>query len=107
MKKKTKKVSLVKKFFHWKYSGLIVVPTVIISILFMWFSYTSTLEFYDQFSCEGLINYVTLDKELGTEIPRHNELTEEQHLHLHEILQPCLDEEFVNVEHESVINLDK
>jgi hypothetical protein len=91
-------VSPIKKFYRWKYSGLVVVPTAVLIILTGWFSYTSTLEFYDHFSCQGLIDYVTLDRDLGEGIPRHNELTERQHAHLHEILQPCIEGQFLDIE---------
>lgn len=95
-KKKTKTVSPVTKFLHWKYSGLIVVPAAVLLILGGWFWYTSTLEFFDHFSCQGLIDYVRLDKDLGDAYPRHDELTEEQHNRLHVILQPCLEAEFLD-----------
>jgi len=86
----SKTVSPLTKFYRWKYSGLIVVSGIVVIILAGWFYYTSTLEFFDTWSCEGLIDYVMTDKDLG--VPKHNELTEKQHLHLHEILQPCMDD---------------
>lgn len=96
-RKTPKTVSPIIKFYKWKYSGLIVVPAAVLLILCGWFYYTSTLEFFDHFSCQGLIDYVTIDKDLGEGIPRHNDLTEEQHLHLHKILQPCLDGQFLDI----------
>lgn len=90
-KPRTKKVSRLRKFYVWKYSGLVVVPTAVVLILTAWFWYTSTLEFFDSFSCQGLIDYVTYDRDLGEGIPMHSELTEEQHAHLHEIIAPCIE----------------
>jgi len=89
-------VSPITKFLHWKYSGLIVVPAAVLLILGGWFYYTSTLEFFDHFSCQGLIDYATNKHDLGDAYPPHNELTEEQHLHLHEILEPCIEQQFLD-----------
>ncbi len=93
MKKgKSKTVSPIRKFYKWKYSGLVVVPGTCIIIMAMWFSYTSSLEFFDHFSCQGLIDYATSTRDLGPDYPTHAELTEEQHNKLHVILEPCIEQ---------------
>jgi len=87
---RTKTVSPLRKFYKWKYSGLIVVPGLMVLILLVWFSYTGTLEFFDGYSCATIFNYIS-----GVDMPKdvisHDELTESQHVHLHELYQGCLD----------------
>lgn len=75
-------------FYRWKYSGLIVVPTVMLLIVGGWFYYTSSLEFFDPWSCQTIENYL-LDKDVPDDITPHNDLTEEQHLKLHAIYDEC------------------
>jgi hypothetical protein len=87
---KTKTVSPLTKFYKWKYSGLIVVPGVVALILLAWFSFTSTLEFYDYWSCETISDYM-LGVDVPSDITPHNDLTENQHLKLHGIYQECVD----------------
>lgn len=87
---KTKTVSPITKFLHWQYSGLIVVPTAVILILIWWFSATGDMEFYDYWSCNTLADYVD-GIDLPDDIPKHDELTQEQHTHLHDLLVECQD----------------
>ena len=56
---RTKTVSPLTKFYKWKYSGLIVVPSAVVLILLVWFSYTSSLEFFDYWSCDTINNYMS------------------------------------------------
>lgn len=87
---KTKTVSPLRKFYRWKYSGLIVVPTACALILLFWFYSTSQAEFFDYYSCDTLKNYVNgidLPKDLTT----HDELSEQQHMRLHNLLDECND----------------
>jgi len=87
---KTKTVSKFTKFYRWKYSGLVVVPGACALILLAWFSLTGTLEFFDYWSCETIGNYIQ-DVNVPSDVTPHSYLTEEQHLHLHELLQGCND----------------
>ncbi len=87
---KTKTVSPLSKFYRWKYSGLIVVPGCVILILLVWFSYTGSLEFFDGYSCTTLKNYM-MNVDVPKDVIPHDKLTDEQHLHLHEIVQECED----------------
>ena len=86
----TKTVSPLGKFYRWKYSGLIVVPSAVVIILIVWFSYTSSLEFFDYWDCTTLRNYM-MDVDVPGNITPHDELSITQHLHLHEIVQECQD----------------
>jgi hypothetical protein len=87
---KTKTVSPITKFLHWQYSGLIVVPTACALILLFWFYSTSQAEFFDYWSCETIKNYM-MDIDVPDDITPHNDLTEQQHLRLHELLAECND----------------
>lgn len=87
---KTKTVSPLTKFYKWKYSGLIVVPSAVVLILLVWFSYTSSLEFFDYWSCDTISNYM-MDVDVPLDITPHNDLTEDQHVKLHGIYQECAD----------------
>jgi len=85
---KTKTVSRLHKFLHWQYSGLIVVPVACALILGGWFYATGEMEFFDYWSCETLKNYVN-DVDVPRNVTPHDELTVEQHVHLHELLNEC------------------
>jgi len=87
---KSNTLSPVRRFLHWQYSGLVVVPTAVILIMIWWFSATGDMEFYDYWSCDTLKNYV-MDLDVPEDIPSHKDLTEEQHLHLHVLLAECQD----------------
>ena len=87
---KTKTVAPITKFLHWKYSGLIVVPTVCVLILCGWFYFTAQAEFFDYWSCETIKNYM-MDIDVPDDITPHNDLTEQQHLRLHKLLAECND----------------
>ena len=65
-----------------------MVPGSIVLILLVWFSYTSSLEFYDGYSCTALRNYL-MNVDVTNDVIPHDKLTDSQHLHLHEIIQEC------------------
>lgn len=83
-----KTVSPLRKFYRWKYSGLVVVPGVVLIIATLWFSYTSSLEFFDSYSCNTIRDYM-MDIDVPSDITPHNDLTEAQHLKLHILLDEC------------------
>ncbi len=85
---KTKTVSPLRKFYKWKYSGLIVVPGACAIILCTWFYLTAQAEFFEYWTCDTIKNYM-MDIDVPDHITAHNDLTEEQHLHLHKILGEC------------------
>lgn len=97
---KTKTVSKLTKFYRWKYSGLIVVPGACALILFAWFSITSSFEFFETYSCYTIFDYAQ-DENVPNDIPTHDELTDKQHLRLHEIIKECQDNDriFEKIKH--------
>lgn len=87
---KTKTVSPLRKFYRWKYSGLIVVPGACAIILCTWFFLTSQAEFFEYWTCDTLKNYVN-NVDIPDGMTVHDDLTEKQHLHLHKLLAECND----------------
>ena len=81
-------MNILRKWYRWKYSGLITVPLICGLILLAWFSYMETLEFYDAFSCDGLVTYKVVGEKLGDN-PSYNDMTVENKLHYDEILADC------------------
>ena len=83
------KVHPLTKFYKWKYSGLVVVPGSVLIIAILWFSYTSSLEFFDNYSCSTIKDYM-MDIDVPSDVTPHNDLTEAQHLKLHALLDECI-----------------
>jgi len=84
----SKTVSPLRKFYRWKYSGLIVVPGACVLILVTWFSLTAQAEFFEYWTCDTLKNYVN-GVDLPDDITIHDDLETSQHLHLHKLLNEC------------------
>ena len=80
----------LRKFIYWKYSGLIVVPTICIIIVLSWTMFTQSQEFYDTWSCATIKKYL-MDLDTPDEMINHNDLMKEPHLKLHVIWKECLD----------------
>ena len=87
---KTKTVSPLRKFYKWKYSGLVVVPGSVALILLVWFSYVDTLEFFDYWSCDTISDYM-MGEDIPIDITSHDKLSEDQHMKLHGIYQECVE----------------
>ena len=83
-------VSPLTRFYKWRYSGIIVVPSVVILIFAAIYYQQSQLEFFDNWSCETLTDYV-MDIDVPKEYPKHNDMTEYQHNKIHSHLQECQD----------------
>lgn len=81
-------MGVLRKWYRWKYSGLVTVPAICGLILIIWFSYTSTLEFYDSFSCNDLMAYKIIGISLDDN-PTYNEMTHDNQHHYDEILEQC------------------
>lgn len=81
---------MLSRFVYYKYSGPIVfVPLIVLGIgVFLYMDYNQ--EFFTAWSCETVHDYL-LDKDVPDDIPRHNDITDEQHLKLHKIVQECND----------------
>jgi hypothetical protein len=90
---KKAKPSIFKRWYVYKYSGLITTPLVFAAILIPFFAYTSTLDFYDGFTCNGLIIYKINNVPLEDN-PTYNEFTQDQKNHYDNILEQCKQGEY-------------
>ena len=83
-----KQVSSLRKFYRWKYSGLIVVPGACVLILAVWFSLTAQAEFFEYWACDTLKNYVN-NVDIPDGMTVHDDLEPSQHEYLHKLLEGC------------------
>jgi len=94
MKKKYANKSPLMRFFH-KYTGFIVmaiVGTVVIGAWY-WYDVTDDSVFFEGWLCINIIK-------LSLNNFQHDNLTEHEHIRLHEISEQCFaDEQFIAVEH--------
>ena len=79
----------LKKWYKWKYSGLITVPLVAIIIIWSIVDMNNNLEFFHTWNCETIIKYQT-DENLPSNIVSYNQLTDEQLKKYKEILKTCM-----------------
>lgn len=89
MRKSQRNPSKLSRFVHYKWSGPIVFAPVIILAVVGYFVITAPTEFFESWQCIEIEEYL-----LGNtpaQYPKHNELTESQHLRLHTIYQECVD----------------
>ncbi len=109
---KKSKPNLLKRWYVWKYSGLLTVFPTIGMILLVFFIYQSQLEFYDNFTCDGLVIYKISNRALGDN-PTYNELSDESKERYDRILNECADPEYglwyydgkpiLNAEHQNIL----
>ena len=85
---KRNKPNIFKRWYVYKYSGLITTPLVLGAILIPWFLYIDTLEFYDKFTCDGLVIYKINNTPLEDN-PTYNDMTLEQKEKYDTILEEC------------------
>lgn len=92
MRQSKRNNSRFSRFVYYKYSGPIVfVPLIILAVgVFLYMDYNN--EFFSAWSCDTIGSYL-LDIDVPEEFPKHNDLTEDQHLKLHKIYQECVDTE--------------
>ena len=81
-KKKYDSKNPVVKFVH-KNTGFIVMGISVVIIFYAWTLYTEDQEFFSSWSCSKLYGYMVTESNYG--YPDHDDLTEAQHLKLHEI----------------------
>lgn len=62
-------------------AGFIVVGTVVVLLFFAWTTWTDSKDFYEDWGCMKIENYMIDDITFG--YTPHDALTEEQHLELH------------------------
>jgi hypothetical protein len=79
-------LSPLKKFAH-KNTGYIVFGVILVIAVPLLYIEWNSYEFFEKWSCHTVWSYVLLDG--GGKYPKHSELTEDQHVRLHEILAEC------------------
>jgi hypothetical protein len=75
------------KFFH-TYTGYIVVTIVLLTIALGFYLYFESLPFYESWSCDELRHYM-LGGYSSYDVKPHSELTEAEHLRLHQVYAEC------------------
>lgn len=79
--------SLPLKIFH-TYTGYIVVTIVLLTIALGFYLYSESLPFYESWSCDELRWYMLGNYE-SYNVKSHIELTEAEHLRLHQVYDEC------------------
>lgn len=82
--------SFLTRFYKWRYSGIIVVPTLVVLVFAAIYYQQAQLDFYDNWSCETLTDYVQ-DIDVPKGFLTHDEITIPQHDKIHFFLQECQD----------------
>ncbi len=77
------------RFVH-KYTGFIVMGVFLAIVIPAWIWYDDSLEFFERWGCEQINGDLLLGTTWGDN-PAHDDLTDEQHIKLHEIYQECND----------------
>jgi hypothetical protein len=85
---KRSKPNILRRFYTWKYSGLLTTFPTIGAIVVLFLIWQSQLEFYDNFTCDGLIIYKINNKPLE-DYPTYNELSDKSKEHYDNILNEC------------------
>ena len=70
-----------KRFFH-KYTGLIVLSIILVTVAIVWMYDQSTQVFFEGWNCEAIIS---MD---------HTTLFDDEHTRYHEIFEECQSEQF-------------
>lgn len=68
-----------------RYAGFITVGTLALIVFIGWELFYEEPYFFEQWGCQKIYNYMLNDEGYG--YTPHNDLPEEQHLRLHEILE--------------------
>ena len=90
MRKSQKNNSKLSRFVYYKYSGIMVFAPLIITAVIGYVYMASEQEFFSSWSCDTINNYL-LQIDVPEDIPKHDTLTENQHLKLHIIHQQCVE----------------
>ena len=70
-----------------RYTGIIVLAIILPIIIFIWYDYDSNQMFFESWGCSTIYSYILLDR--IHYYKTHDELTELEHVRLHEILKEC------------------
>ena len=96
LRKSQKNDSRFSRFAYYKYSGIIVFAPIIILIIGTYIYVSDQQEFYSAWSCETINDYL-LGDDVPDEFPVHSDLTEKQHVKLHQIYDECARAEFLHM----------
>ena len=92
MRKSQRNNSKLSRFVYYKWSGPIVFVPIIILAVSVYVYMSVEQEFFTAWSCDTIENYL-LDIEVPDKFPKHNDITDSQHVKLHKIWQECVDAE--------------
>jgi hypothetical protein len=87
-KDKYKDKSAPMRIFH-TYTGYIVLVTVLLLIAIAFQLHSDTLYFFESWSCEQMRDYLLNDIQYSTGDKKHIDLTNDEHLRLHQIYAEC------------------
>lgn len=76
----------VMRFFH-KYTGFIFCAVFLSITIPLWLDYTSNMYFFENWDCGTINAYTLTSRDFG--YTPHDELTDEEHVRLHEIFTEC------------------
>ncbi len=96
MRKSQKNNSKLSRFAYYKYSGIIIFAPIIIFAIGLYVYIDDQNEFYSAWSCETINGYL-LNEDVPDEFPLHDELTEKQHVKLHQIYEECQQVQFLGM----------
>ena len=96
MRKSQKNNSKLSRFAYYKWSGpIIFIPIIVLAVgVYLYMDYQQ--EFFTAWSCETINGYL-LDEDVPPKFPKHNELTEKQHVRLHQIYEECQQVQFLGM----------
>ncbi len=96
MRKSQKNNSKLSRFVYYKWSGpMVFIPIIVLAVgVYLYMDYQQ--EFFTAWSCETVSDYL-LGKDVPPEFPKHNELTEKQHIRLHQIYEECSNVQFLGM----------
>ena len=96
LRRSQKNNSKLSRFAYYKWSGIIVFAPIIIFGIGLYIYIDDNQEFFTAWSCETINDYLLGDN-VPLEFPKHNELTEKQHLKLHQIYEECSQVQFLGM----------
>lgn len=88
MRKSQRNTSKLSRVVYYKYSGpMVFIPIIILAVgVYSYMEYER--EFFTAWSCETIGDYL-LGENVPPEFPKHNDITDEQHIKLHRIIDEC------------------
>lgn len=81
-------MGILRRWYRWKYSGIITVPVVLILITGGIVYSTQSLDFFHTWNCNTIMRYQT-DENLPSDIIPYSELTDQQLESYEKIVKEC------------------